>query len=162
MPRTAHRSARKILNNERADRNSLFHIIIRRSTKRANGRRTTGTLHTYDREKYIIFPGSHQSRRFTTVSPLLDGDKILTLCAMMQSSHVATGALDLHLTVRQNGRVSSQIRVGVEHRAWHQRRRLQLGKRSFSRKPSTTAITALTSSYDIDPLLTVRNRSFDI
>ena len=81
---------------------------------------------------------------------------------MMQSSHVATGALDLHLTVRQNGRVSSQIRVEVEHRVWHQRRRLQLGKRSFSRKPSTTAITALTSSYDIDPLLTVRNRSFDI
>ena len=114
------------------------------------------------RENYkIIFPGS-QSRRFTTVSPLLDGDKILTLCAMMQSSHVATGALDLHLTVRQNGRVSSQIRVEVEHRVWHQRRRLQLGKRSFSRKPSTTAITALTSSYDIDPLLTVRKRSFDI
>jgi hypothetical protein len=81
---------------------------------------------------------------------------------MMQSSHVATGALDLHLTVRQNGRVSSQIRVEVEHRVWHQRRRLQLGKRSFSRKPSTTAITALTSSYDIDPLLTVRKRSFDI
>ena len=84
------------------------------------------------------------------------------LCAMIQSSHVASGALDLHMTIRQSRRVSSQIRVGVEHRAWQQHRRLRLGKRSFSRKPSTTAITALTSSYDIDPLLTVRKRSFDI
>jgi hypothetical protein len=74
----------------------------------------------------------------------------------MPSSHVVTGALDLHLNVRQNGRVSSQIRVGVERRAW-QHRRLQLGKRSFSGKPLTTAITAFTSSYDIEPLLTVRN-----
>ena len=162
MPRTAHRSARKILKtSERADRN----LLLRRSSSFVDrSERTTskGTRIYLYRENYkIIFPGS-QSRRFTTVSPLLDGDKILTLCAMMQSSHVATGALDLHLTVRQNGRVSSQIRVEVEHRAWHQRRRLQLGKRSFSRKPSTTAITALTSSYDIDPLLTVRKRSFDI
>lgn len=142
-------------------------MLLRRSSsfvdrsERTTSKRTRTYLNLYRENYKIIFPGS-QSRRFTTVSPLLDGDKILTLCAMMQSSHVATGALDLHLTVRQNGRVSSQIRVEVEHRAWHQRRRLQLGKRSFSRKPSTTAITALTSSYDIDPLLTVRKRSFDI